>query len=56
MGHEGDPARDLGAAAELHDALDELLAEMVGGVGLAGEDQLQAPVGRVEERQQALGL
>ena len=45
VGEEDEAVAHVGAAGELLDALDQLLARRVGGVGLAGEHELHRPVG-----------
>ena len=56
VGEEHEAVAHAGLAGELLDLLDQLLAGRVGGVRLAGEDELHRPVGVVEHRHQPLGL
>ena len=46
VGQEGDAVAHLGPVGEPHHLLDQRLAAVVGGVGLAGDDQLDRPVPR----------
>ena len=54
--HERHAVTELRTAGEAHDPLDQLLALVVGGMGLAGEHELQRPVVRPQECFEALGL
>ena len=51
---EGHAALELGVTGELIDALEDFLAGIVGGVRLAGEDDLHRPPGIDEEAAQAI--
>ena len=53
---ERDAVADGRIAGEAHDLGDHLLAEIVGGVGLAGEDQLERPLLVEEQGPQPIGL
>ena len=53
---EDDAVADLGVVGEAHHLLDELLARLVGRVGLAGDDELHRPLGVVQQRLEPLGV
>jgi hypothetical protein len=44
------------AVAEPHDLLHQLLPAVVGGVGLAGDDELDGPLGVEQQRPEPLGV
>ena len=53
---EGDPVADRRSPGELDHLADHLLAQVVGRVGFAGENQLDRSLGVQEKRLQAIGL
>ena len=48
--------RHVGRALELEEVADDLLGGLVERVGLAGDDQLNRPVGAAEHRRSAFGV
>ena len=53
---EHDAVPDLGVVGEVHELLDQLLAAVVGGVRLAGDDELHRTVGVQQQRLEPGGV
>ena len=56
VGQEDDAVAHLGVVGELHQLLDQLLAGLVGGVRLAGDDELDRPLGVEQQLLEPLGV